>query len=63
VTTTIPKITADQAHTKLVRLEDELQHLIGRLNAAGFQRAAEELGYIVDECIAPVHEAIGLIVE
>lgn len=56
-------INANQAHTKLIRLEDEMQHLIARLNASGFEQAAQELGYIVDECLAPVHEAIGLLGE
>jgi hypothetical protein len=52
-------ITAQQAHTKLVRLEDDIAHLIARLNASGFKRAAEELGHVTDYCLDAVRDALG----
>lgn len=55
---TIRPITAQRAHTYLVRLEDDMCDLIARLKASGFEQAAKELGYIVDECLDPVRDAI-----
>ena len=52
-------MTAQEAHTKLIRLEDELRHLMARLKQSGFRQAAKDLSYIVDECLDPVRFSIG----
>ena len=51
-------ITANQAQTKLIRLEDDLRVFMGRLEAAGFDQAAREVAYIADYCLDPVREAL-----
>lgn len=56
---TIHPITAQQAHTKLIRIEDDLMALIARLKVSGFDAAADEVGYIVDECLDPIRTALG----
>ena len=58
MTTTICKITAEQAMTKLARIEESLMALIAELTSSGFDAAADEVGYIVDECLDPVLVAI-----
>ncbi len=52
-------ITAQQAHTQLIRLEDTIRHLMGRLDAAGFKQAADELDHIATYCLDTVREALG----
>jgi len=44
--------------TKLARIEESLMALIAELTSSGFDAAADEVGYIVDECLDPVLVAI-----
>lgn len=55
---TMAPITAQQAHTKLIRLEDDLRAFMGRLEAAGFEQAAREVAFIADYCLDPVRNAL-----
>jgi hypothetical protein len=55
---TIRPISASEANTKLVRLEDNLRAFAARLHASGFDKAAREVAYIIDYCLDPVRDGL-----
>lgn len=56
---TTRQLAAQDAHTKLIRIEGEIRELMRRLDVFGFKEAADALEHVCDYHFDAVREAIG----